>query len=100
MLTMLMPGTPIIYYGDEIMLKDISNLPVSSDTRAQRMRTLMQWNNSTNGGFQSCTDCNLTAPWVPANSDYMTNNVKVFVNIKLIFNREISVYLMTKKMCN
>ncbi|KAL5009721.1 hypothetical protein ScPMuIL_012026 [Solemya velum] len=80
MLTTLLPGTPIIYYGDEINVEDI---PVSSSTRwarEQKSRGLMQWENSTWGGFQngdSCPETGCGTTWIGIGDDYQTNNVKV-----------------------
>ncbi len=41
-----LPGTPIIYYGDEIGMGDDLNLPDRTG-----LRTPMQWDDSLNGGF-------------------------------------------------
>lgn len=41
-----MPGSPIIYYGDEIGMGDNIDLPDRNG-----VRTPMQWDNSSNGGF-------------------------------------------------
>jgi maltose alpha-D-glucosyltransferase/alpha-amylase len=43
-----LPGTPIIYYGDEIGMGDNLDLPDRNG-----VRTAMQWDASTNGGFSS-----------------------------------------------
>ncbi len=48
-----MPGTPIIYYGDEIGMGDNIWLPDRNG-----VRTPMQWSNSRNGGF-SCAPSEL-----------------------------------------
>ena len=75
MMSLLLPGTPIVYYGDELGMGDLMEswkpwLP------EQPMRGLMQWDNSTNGAFQgNCTSC--SAPWINVNSDYTTINVEV-----------------------
>ncbi|MBL8062267.1 MAG: maltose alpha-D-glucosyltransferase [Anaerolineales bacterium] len=45
-----LPGTPIIYYGDEIGMGDNLNL-----FDRNGVRTPMQWDDSTNGGFTSGT---------------------------------------------
>lgn len=52
-----MPGTPFIYYGDEIGMKQLSNLPYTEGSYMGRAgnRTPMQWNNSLNKGFSSVT---------------------------------------------
>lgn len=84
MLTTLLPGTPIIYYGDEINTED---LPLSSATRwerQQKARGLMQWENSTWGGFQDgdqCVDTQCEQPWIDASDDYEVNNVQVCLPI-------------------
>ena len=46
---MSLPGTPIIYYGDEIGMGDNVNL---GDRNG--VRTPMQWNGGWNGGFSAC----------------------------------------------
>ena len=47
-LLMALPGTPIVYYGDEIGMGDDISLP---DRNGVRMP--MQWDSSVNGGFSS-----------------------------------------------
>jgi glycosidase len=75
-MSLLLPGTPIVYYGDELGMGDLMEswkpwLP------EQPMRGLMQWDNSTTGGFQgNCTSCR-SSPWIDVNSDYTTINVEV-----------------------
>lgn len=71
MLSMTLPGTPVLYYGDEINMVDLSISPPSSTSRQQPMRGLMQWDNTPNGGFT-----NGTSPWISVGADYQTNNVK------------------------
>ncbi|XP_069120291.1 amino acid transporter heavy chain SLC3A1-like [Argopecten irradians] len=73
LLTMLLPGTPVLYYGDEIHL---NNHPaINANTGNMRaMRALMQWDNSTDGGFCSVSTC--LSPWIPSNNDTVTNNVQ------------------------
>ena len=51
MVTMLLPGTPITYSGEEIGMVGGGNVP-------------MQWDASANAGFSSAT------PWLPVNADY------------------------------
>ena len=74
---MLLPGTPVLYYGDEINMVDGTSSSTSPGQRGQPMRTIMQWENATNAGFQSCND-SCTAPWFDIN-DYSTNNVMVSI---------------------
>lgn len=71
MLTMTLPGTPVLYYGDEINMVDLGMTSSSSTSRKQPMRGLMQWDNTPNGGFT-----NGTSPWINVGADYQTNNVK------------------------
>ncbi|XP_060067990.1 neutral and basic amino acid transport protein rBAT-like [Ylistrum balloti] len=73
MLTMLLPGTPVLYYGDEIMLKNNPAVTATSGNN-KTMRTLMQWENATDGGFCSASTC--STPWIPPNADASTNNVQ------------------------
>lgn len=75
MLSMTLPGTPILYYGDEINMVDLSNQP-SSTSRNQPMRGLMQWDNTPHGGFT-----NGTSPWISVGADFQTNNVKVIIPV-------------------
>lgn len=67
MITMLLPGTPITYYGEEIGMAD-GNLS-GKDPRDPE-RTPMPWDDSTNAGFTS------GQPWLPVNADFATKNVK------------------------
>jgi glycosidase len=50
-----MPGTPFIYYGDEIGMKQLDNLPYTEGSYMGRAgdRTPMQWNNLLNKGFST-----------------------------------------------
>lgn len=50
-----LPGTPFLYYGDEIGMGDDVELPDRNG-----VRTPMQWDASTNGGFSDSAQ-----PWVP-----------------------------------
>ncbi len=54
-----MPGTPIIYYGDEIGMGDNINL---GDRNG--VRTPMQWSGGWNGGFSFADPENLYAPLI------------------------------------
>jgi maltose alpha-D-glucosyltransferase/alpha-amylase len=56
---MSLPGTPIIYYGDEIGMGDNINL---GDRNG--VRTPMQWNGETNGGFSTAAPERLYAPLI------------------------------------
>lgn len=76
MLSMTLPGTPILYYGDEINMVDLSIPPSSSTSRNQPMRGLMQWDNTPHGGFT-----NGTSPWISVGADFQTNNVKVIIPV-------------------
>jgi maltose alpha-D-glucosyltransferase/alpha-amylase len=56
-LLMSMPGTPIVYYGDEIGMGD--NIYLGD---RNGVRTPMQWNSSSNAGFSSADPERLYAP--------------------------------------
>lgn len=60
-----MPGVPFIYYGDEIGMKYIQNLP-SKEGGYNRTgsRTPMQWNNEKNFGFSESD-----FPYLPVDKD-------------------------------
>ena len=65
------PGTPILYYGDEIGMGDDLNL---GDRNG--VRTPMQWDGSLNGGFSAANPSNLFSP-VISNSVYGFQAVNV-----------------------
>jgi maltose alpha-D-glucosyltransferase / alpha-amylase len=56
---MSLPGTPVIYYGDEIGMGDNINL---GDRNG--VRTPMQWDGGTNGGFSTASPEHLYAPLI------------------------------------
>jgi maltose alpha-D-glucosyltransferase / alpha-amylase len=66
-----MPGSPIIYYGDEIGMGDDIWL-----FDRNGVRTPMQWNSSQNGGFSEAQPDQLYAPVVDS-SDYNPEKVNV-----------------------
>jgi alpha-glucosidase len=80
-LQLMLPGIPVVYYGQEIGMKDVS-IPAESvrDPFELRVpgkglgrdpqRTPMQWDNSKNAGF---TDGDTT--WLPIDASYNTMNV-------------------------
>ena len=65
------PGTPILYYGDEIGMGDDLNL---GDRNG--VRTPMQWDGSPNGGFSTADPSKLFSP-VISNSEYGFQAVNV-----------------------
>ncbi|MDQ4006242.1 MAG: alpha-amylase family protein, partial [Actinomycetota bacterium] len=52
-----LPGTPVIYYGDEIGMGDDLSLP-----EREPVRTPMQWSKGKNGGFSTAEASHLAAP--------------------------------------
>lgn len=79
---MTMP-LPILYYGDEIGLKSLVDLPnregANHDSKERAGgRTPMQWNGSKNAGFSTCDEKDLYLPvcpeWTPCYSfpDYLS----------------------------
>jgi alpha-glucosidase len=80
-LSLTLRGTPYLYYGEEIGMRDIS-LKRSEilDPPGKKFwpfykgrdgcRSPMQWDDSTYAGFSS------TKPWLPVHPNYQTRNVK------------------------
>ena len=81
MLLLTVRGTPFLYYGEEIGMRNLSirkkdlrdpvgirywPIPVGRDSA----RTPMQWDVSTSAGFSSAS-----STWLPVNPDYRTVNV-------------------------
>ncbi len=58
-LLLSLPGTPVIYYGDEIGMGEDLSLP-----ERMPVRTPMQWANDRNGGFSRAKRGELSAPVV------------------------------------
>ena len=58
-LLLSLPGTPIIYYGDEIGMGD--NIYLGD---RNGVRTPMQWTSDRNGGFSRCDPARLYAPMI------------------------------------
>jgi len=73
-----MPGVPFVYYGDEIGLDYIENLP-SKEGGYNRTgsRTPMQWDNSKNHGFSESDN-----PYLPTDSRENTPTVEAQLNDK------------------
>jgi len=85
MINLLVPGTPVTYYGEELGMTDTFLTweetvdPAACNTDPERYelfsrdpaRTPMQWNNSTAAGFS-----NKNATWLPLNPNYPTLNVE------------------------
>jgi alpha-glucosidase len=78
MLLLTLPGTPILYYGDELGLRDVPVPPeLVSDPIARHIpgrgrdpeRTPMPWDASQGAGFTS------GRPWLPLGTDHRTVNV-------------------------
>lgn len=55
-----LPGTPVLYYGDEIGMGD----DISQEDR-NGVRTPMQWNDQHNGGFSEAASSLLYLPMIP-----------------------------------
>ncbi|XP_053565327.1 neutral and basic amino acid transport protein rBAT [Bombina bombina] len=77
MLLLTLPGTPSIYYGEELGMEDnpsASNENVNSgeyDQTEYPEKTPMQWDSTTNAGF---SEANKT--WLPVNQNYQEVNVE------------------------
>lgn len=73
------PGLPVVYYGDEIGMENVSVLPEERfDTRATEntqggrdgQRTPMQWSEQPQAGFST------VKPWLPVSETYTECNVE------------------------
>lgn len=63
MFYLTMPGVPFIYYGDEIGMKYIPDLPnKEGSNKRSGTRTPMQWDGSATAGFSTCTPDKLYLP--------------------------------------
>ncbi|XP_066997088.2 probable maltase [Anabrus simplex] len=65
MVVMLMQGTPVTYYGEELGMKD------NDDTEVNFARSPFSWENSTNAGFSE------ESPWTSLSSNYEEANVEL-----------------------
>lgn len=86
MVQMLLPGTPVTYYGEEISMKDqYISYEDTLDPQGCQMgpdryerfsrdpaRTPMQWDDTPNAGFSTADKT-----WLPMGEDYPTVNVKL-----------------------
>jgi alpha-glucosidase len=67
-----LPGTKIIYYGDELGIQDVpipkSKLVDPSPKNRDSERTPMQWSDEAHAGFSD------VEPWLPVAKNYKTNN--------------------------
>lgn len=58
-----MPGTPFMYYGDEIGMHYIDNMPTKEGGYSRTgTRTPMQWSNTENAGFSTAEENKLYLP--------------------------------------
>ncbi|MCP4136222.1 MAG: alpha-glucosidase [bacterium] len=81
-------GTPFLYYGDEIGMRDgkigkkdlvdpVGKKYWPFHPGRDPQRTPMQWDDSEYAGFSSINRGNSSKPWLPVNSDYRTVNVEL-----------------------
>ena len=96
-LLLTLRGTPTIYYGEEIGMRDVAIPPeliVDPQEKNQHgevrgrdpERTPMQWDTTRHAGFSAAN------PWLPVAPDYESNNVAVErdkLNSMLIFYRRL-----------
>jgi maltose alpha-D-glucosyltransferase/alpha-amylase len=70
-LLLTLPGTPVLYYGDEIGMGEDLSL-----RERESVRTPMQWSASRNGGFSTARRADLCAPVVTTGRfGYRSTNV-------------------------
>jgi alpha-glucosidase len=97
LLLLTLRGTPTLYYGDEIEMRDVPisdedikdpqglNMPGKNLSR-DPARTPMQWDDSEYGGFTT------NKPWLPLAKDYKRKNVeqeKKFPHSMLALYKEV-----------
>ena len=81
MLLLTLRGTPTLYYGDELGMRNVAIPPEAVQDPFERrvpgmglgrdpVRTPMQWSAAPNAGFTRGT------PWLPVSSDHLTVNVE------------------------
>jgi maltose alpha-D-glucosyltransferase/alpha-amylase len=70
-LLLTLPGTPVIYYGDEIGMGDDLSL-----RERESVRTPMQWSGRSNAGFSSAPRAQLCSPVISAGA-FSYRNVNV-----------------------
>ena len=85
LLLLTLPGTPTTYYGDEIGMTNLVDLPEGHDKRDAE-RSPMQWNTSSNAGFSN------SPPWVNVSVNYTT------VNVEVESNRTDSIFELFRKL--
>ncbi|XP_065224315.1 maltase 1-like [Planococcus citri] len=78
MISMMLPGTVGVYYGQEIAMIDglVTKEQIkdfSGGGSRDPARLTMQWDDSINAGFST----NTTTTYLPANSDYFERNVEM-----------------------
>lgn len=78
MLLLLLRGTPTIYYGDEIGMRDVlierKKLLDPVEQPRDPQRTPMQWSGEAHAGFSTAK------PWLPVGDDYGVYNVEREMN--------------------
>ncbi|HPO51062.1 MAG TPA: alpha-glucosidase C-terminal domain-containing protein, partial [Spirochaetota bacterium] len=83
-----LPGTPVLYYGDEIGMGD--NIYLGD---RNGVRTPMHWNQNINAGFSNCKPSRLYAPII-MDPEYNYNSI----NVEAQMNNPNSLYNSLKNM--
>jgi maltose alpha-D-glucosyltransferase / alpha-amylase len=90
-----LPGTPLIRYGDEILMGDNLNLPGRAS-----VRTPMQWSDGRHGGFSSAPTHDLVHEPVQAGEfSYKKVNVVNAQRNRTSFLNWIETLISTRKQC-
>ncbi len=90
-----MPGSPFIYYGDEIGMKYLEGITsVEGGYERTGARTPMQWNNEKNAGFSSANESDLyimqdssgdrpTAEQMQEDKDSLWHEIQTLIRIRM-----------------
>ena len=90
-----LPGTPVIYYGDEIGMGD--NIYLGD---RNGVRTPMQWNEDKNAGFSKCNPSKLYAPIITdPYYNYHTVNVEAQIKNPYSYLNFIKSLIYLRKKC-
>jgi len=86
MVYMLLPGTPITYYGEELGMVD--GVLESPNDKRDPERTPMQWSEEAHAGFTPSA----SSPWLPVNADHTSLNANAQLKKDAGLNSHAAIY--------